>query len=86
MLYGHFSEPDHVFRLCASWPIAVVWQRPPEGWRRREEAAADGVAGAADVGEEANWSVMTKVVFGDEDLMAVKEIIGAKGWPSGAEA
>ena len=54
MLYGHFSEPDHVFRLCASWPIAVVWQRPPEGWRRREEAAADGVAGAADVGEEAN--------------------------------
>jgi len=29
---------------------------------------------------------MTKVVFGDEDLMAVKEIIGAKGWPSGAEA
>ena len=31
MLYGHFSEPDHVFHLCASWPIAVVWQRPPEG-------------------------------------------------------
>ena len=52
VLNGHFSELDLVFVFVLPGRLRW-WQRPPEGWRRREEAAADGVAGAADAEEEA---------------------------------